>query len=191
MPSYLGLAHQSSTSFNCSSYKASSAAPAFWLSGSSWKASDGRALETGGLTAGRVNADIRDAAMENGRGWIEVMIRGATPRRELVVAIRRSMLSAKRLGAILLASSQSFCPNASTVYQISSPQSCHVYMSICHIYICTCHLMYDKSESGVASRLASGRFRFLPLNRFSGNVGLPRLDQVPVLQGKLRPFLAS
>ena len=40
----------------------------------------------------------------------------------------------------------------------------------------TFHMITEKSD-GVAARLASGRFRFLPFHRFSGYIGLPRLNQ--------------
>lgn len=64
MPSKRGDAHHSSTSFSCDSYRASSAAPALLASGSSWNASLGRTLDSGGSTAGMMIVEgVEDDAM--------------------------------------------------------------------------------------------------------------------------------
>lgn len=66
IPLYRGDAHQSLTCCTCSSNKASSARPAFEASGRSWNESAGKAVDTGGSTALRVEPDIRHAVVESG-----------------------------------------------------------------------------------------------------------------------------
>lgn len=93
MPSYRGLAHHASMSLICCSYNASSAAPAFWLSGSNWKESEGRAVDIGGDTCGREKAAILCAAIEKARGCMALGFLTEVARRMLAVAILRIMLA--------------------------------------------------------------------------------------------------
>ena len=86
IPSYLGLAHHASTSFNCCSYKASSAAPAFCDSRRSWNESDGWVADIGfsrGFSADILWADIvkfrimifEDFLVATLRGTVEATLR--------------------------------------------------------------------------------------------------------------------
>ena len=89
IPSYLGLAHHASTSLICCSYSASSAAPAFSDSGSSWNESEGRAADTG--CSKGFKEDIRCADIEKFRtSWQAVDL--ATTRRGTVEATLRSIV---------------------------------------------------------------------------------------------------
>lgn len=89
MPSYLGLAHHASTSFNCCSYSASSAAPAFSSSGSNWKESDGKAVEMGWEMDGRA-AVVRDDIVKGLDNELMVLT-AATRRGSRQAALRNIM----------------------------------------------------------------------------------------------------
>lgn len=92
IPSYLGLAHQACTSLICCSYSASSAAPAFWDSGSVWKESEGRVVVIG-LSRG-FNGAILGAAIERARICWFVYLAGAVPAcRGTIITALRSILN--------------------------------------------------------------------------------------------------
>jgi hypothetical protein len=94
IPSYLGDAHQASTSFNCCSYIASSAAPAFWLSGRSWKESDGRTVDIGFTTGGKADGAILAAVTDISRNWVVLAMREVATRRGTEIARLRSIAAA-------------------------------------------------------------------------------------------------